>query len=299
MSTDHAIKLAGVSKTYPRFTLSDIALELDPGHIMGFIGPNGAGKSTTIRIIMGLIQADRGQVEVLGLTMPRGQVAAKWHIGFASEDMRLYGSRTLQWHIDFCRSIYADWDAAYEKTLLSRFNLRAEQKVKGLSHGERVKSGLLLVLARRPRLLVLDEPTTGLDPVARSEVLDELLDVLRDERRSVLFSSHNTNDIEQLSDEITFVDRGRIIESQDKESYLDKWRRIRVEVGNDYTFPELAGIVDIRRHGQLAAITTNAYDRVITSLLEQSGATVRNVENLTLEEIFVAEVKASRSGEHA
>ena len=299
MSTDHAIKLAGVSKSYPRFTLSDIDLELEPGHIMGFIGPNGAGKSTTIRIIMGLIRADRGRVEVLGQAMPRGQVAAKWHIGFASEDMRLYGSRTLQWHIDFCRSIYADWDEDYETSLIRRFNLRSEQKVKGLSHGERVKAGLLLVLARRPRLLVLDEPTTGLDPVARSEVLDELLDVLRDERRSVLFSSHNTNDIEQLSDEITFVDRGRIIESQDKESFLDKWRRIRVEVANGYSLPELAGTVGIRQNGQLAAITTNAYDQVMTSLLEQSGATVRIVENLTLEEIFVAEVKASRSGEHA
>ena len=133
------------------------------------------------------------------------------------------------------------------KSLLKRFGLRAEQKIKGLSHGQRVKATLLLVLARRPKLLVLDEPTTGLDPVARHEILRELTAVMTDEGRSILFSSHNTQDVEQISDRITFIDRGRIIDSMDKESYLDRWRRLRLEVPLGVTLPFLPGIIGVRQ----------------------------------------------------
>src|SRR5215472_8388319 len=162
-----AIEMRGVGKKYRYFSLDNIELKLPCGEIMGLIGPNGAGKSTTIRILLGLVHQDRGDVRVLGHPMPAGQVAAKWDIGFASEDMRLYESQTLGWHMRFMQSVYPGWDPAYAQLLLKRFGLRAEQKLKGVSHGQRVKSTLLLVLARRPKLLVLDEPTTGLDPVAR------------------------------------------------------------------------------------------------------------------------------------
>jgi ABC-2 type transport system ATP-binding protein len=115
--------------------------------------------------------------------------------------------------MDFVKSIYPGWDDRYATALLGRFYLRPEQKIKGLSRGEHVKA-LLLVLARRPRLLVLDEPTSGLDPVARHEVIAELMDVLQDEERSILFSSHKTLEVEQISDQITFIDRGRIVDSE-------------------------------------------------------------------------------------
>jgi ABC-2 type transport system ATP-binding protein len=189
--SDLAIELHGVGKHYPFFRLDRIDLQVPHGQIMGLIGPNGAGKSTTIRILMGLVQQDCGEVRVLGRRMPAEQIAAKWDIGFASEDMRLYEGMTLAWHMNFIRSIYPNWDAPYAQLLLKRFGLRAVQTIKGLSHGQRVKATLLLVLARRPRLLVLDEPTTGLDPVARHEILKELTAVMTDEGRSVLFSSHN------------------------------------------------------------------------------------------------------------
>src|SRR5688572_5867275 len=178
--TDFVVELKGVGKSYPFFTLDNIHLKVPEGQIMGLIGPNGAGKSTTIRILMGLVHQERGEVRVLGHRMPAEQVAAKWDIGFASEDMRLYDAMTLDWHMSFIRSIYPKWDAAYAQLLLKRFGLRPEQKIKGLSHGQRVKATLLLVLARRPRLLVLDEPTTGLDPVARHEILRELTSVMTD-----------------------------------------------------------------------------------------------------------------------
>jgi ABC-2 type transport system ATP-binding protein len=289
-----AIELSGVGKKYRFFSLDNIHLKVPEGQIMGLIGPNGAGKSTTIRILMGLVHQDSGEALVLGHPMPAEQVAAKWDIGFASEDMRLYESMTLGWHMNFIQSIYPNWDTAYAQLLLKRFGLRAEQKVKGLSHGQRVKATLLLVLARRPKLLVLDEPTTGLDPVARHEILRELTDVMADEGRSILFSSHNTQDVEQISDQITFIDRGRIIDSMDKEMYLDRWRRLRLEVPYGIKLPALPGIIDVRQDGRLAVATANAFVPDLANAYESSGAHVNAVENMTLEEIFVANVEHSR-----
>ncbi len=289
-----AFEMTGVGKTYSHFTLSDVDLSLPHGQIMGFIGPNGAGKSTTIRILMGLVHQDRGKVTVLGHEMPAEQIAAKQEIGFVSEDMRLYKQATLEWHMGFIASIYPKWDPRYAQQLLHRFGLRKEQKLDRFSHGERVKATLLLALARRPRLLILDEPTTGLDPVARHQLLRELSDVLLDESRTILFSSHNTQDVEQLADCITFIDNGRIIESRDKETFLDQWRRVRLEIAPDTVLPALPGIVDVRRSGHVVIATASKFEPGILHSFQQVGATVHGVEHMTLEEIFVANVEFNR-----
>ena len=291
---EFAVQMTGVGKDYRFFSLNDVRLEIPHGHIMGFIGPNGAGKSTTIRILMGLVHQDRGDVRLLGHPMPAEQAAAKRDVGFASEDMRLYGSATLDWHMRFIRSIYPSWDESYATTLLKRFDLRREQRMKGMSHGQQVKAGLLLVLARRPRLLILDEPTTGLDPVARHEVIRELMDVMHDDRRSVLFSSHNTKDVEQISDQITFIDRGRIIESRDKETFLDRWRRLRVELPGEVMVPAIPGVISVTQAGRLAVATTNAFSDSLPRAYEAAGIRVHAVETMTLEEIFVSNVHYNR-----
>jgi ABC-2 type transport system ATP-binding protein len=157
-----------------------------------------------------------------------------------------------------------------------------------------VKATLLLVLARCPRLLVLDEPTTGLDPVARHEILRELTGVMRDEGRSILFSSHQTQDVEQISDQITFIDRGRILDSMDKETYLDRWRRLRMEVRSGVQLPALPGIINIQQDGRLAIATANEFIPALANAYENTGARIQSVEHMTLEEIFVANVERSR-----
>ena len=291
---DLSVEFEGVSKKYPHFSLEDVHLELPAGSVMGFIGANGAGKSTTIRILMGLVHQDKGTVHVLGHPMPAEQVAAKLEIGFVSEDMRLYGPATLAWHMNFMRSIYPRWDQPYADTLARRFDLKPEQKIKGLSHGQRVKAALLLALARRPRLLVLDEPTTGLDPVARVEVLSELMAALADEERTILFSSHNTLDVEQISDQITFIDRGRIIDSDNKEAFLDRWRRLRLVVPPDGLVPSLPGVVQVGGSGRLPVLTTNRFEPAMVSACRELGVTVQAVDTMTLEEIFVANVHSRR-----
>ncbi len=292
--TDLAIDLRGVSKKYPYFLLDAINLQVPRGQVMGLIGPNGAGKSTAIRIIMGLVRQEGGEVRVLGRRMPEEQIAAKWDIGFSSEDLRLYETMTLEWHMRFIRSIYSTWDEGYAKVLLKRFGLRAEQKMKGMSHGQRVKAALLLVFARRPRLLVLDEPTTGLDPVARHEILREITGAMADEECSVLFSSHNTQDVEQISDRITFIDRGRVIDSCDKETYMERWRRLRLEVPAGIDLPALPGVIAVKQQGRIAIATANAFEPGLPHAYECTGARVERVESMTLEEIFVANVEYSR-----
>jgi ABC-2 type transport system ATP-binding protein len=292
--TDLAVQLWEVSKKYRHFSLDKVSLKVPQGQIMGLIGANGAGKSTTIRILMGLVHADSGETRVLGRWMPAEQVMAKWDIGFASEDMRLYESMTLGWHMDFIRSIFSTWDAAYAQLLLKRFGLRADQKIKGFSHGQRVKASLLLVLARKPKLLVLDEPTTGLDPVARHEILRELTGVMADEGRTILFSSHNTQDVEQISDQITFIDRGRVIDSMDKELYLDRWRRLRLEAPLGIEVPALPGVIHIEQQGRMAVATANAFAPSLANAYENTGARIQRIETMTLEEIFVANVEYSR-----
>jgi ABC-2 type transport system ATP-binding protein len=298
--TDLAVHLQHVGKSYPHFTLEDVDLELPTGSVTGFIGANGAGKSTTIRILMGLVHQDRGEVTVMGKPMPQAQAAAKRDIGYVSEDMRLYKAATLGWHMEFVRAIFpAAWDAAYAGELLKRFDLNPAHPVKGLSHGQRVKAALLLALARRPQLLVLDEPTTGLDPVARQEVLAALMEALADESRTVLFSSQNTLDVEQISDQISFIDQGRMVDSGDKETFLERWRRIRLDVPRGVPLPEMPGTVGgpaVPPGARLTAVTTSQFQPSTTAAYRAAGITVQAVEPMTLEEIFVASVLAKRGG---
>lgn len=290
-----AIALEGVRKQYDAFALHDIDLELPEGQVMGLVGINGAGKSTLLRMLMGLVRADGGKVEVLGQSMPHAQVAVKRDIGYASDDMRLYRGQTLRWHMDFVRSIYPGWDEAYAQDLLKRFDLRPQQALGGFSHGQRVKALLLLIFARHPRLLLLDEPTTGLDPVARGEVLDALADVLRDEARSILFSSHNTADIEQIADSITFLHGGRVVASRDKESFLDGWRRILCRGEGADALRRLPGAASVRDSTPLVEVKTGAFDAGTLPALQALGFAIESVEPMALEDIFVTTVRGGNN----
>ena len=290
-----AIALQGVYKHYDDFALHDIDLVLPAGQVMGLVGVNGAGKSTLLRLLMGLVRADGGTVEVLGQRLPQAQVAVKRDIGYASDDMRLYRGQTLRWHMDFIRGIYPGWDEDYAQDLLKRFDLKPQQRLGGFSHGQRVKALLLLIFARHPRLLLLDEPTTGLDPVARGEVLDALADVLRDEERSILFSSHNTADIEQIADSITFLHRGGIVASRDKESFLDGWRRILCRGEATDALRRLPGMALVRDSAPMVELKTGAFDATTLPALQALGLTVEAVETMALEDIFVTTVHGSRS----
>jgi len=287
-----AFTLSGIAKRYPHFALQDVSLQLPEGQVMGLVGVNGAGKTTLLRLLTGLAAPDAGEVTVLGHRLPDAQVAAKRDIGFASEDMRLYRGQTLQWHMSLMQRIFPGWDAGYADELLRRFDLRAGQKVGGFSHGQRVKALLLLCLARRPRLLLLDEPTTGLDPVARLEVLEALADVLRDEQRSVLFSSHNTHDVEQLADTISFLHDGRLVATDDKESFLERWRRVVCQGALPSELQNWPEIASARVSGSLVEFKTRTWDEQLPARLTALGLQVTRSDPMALEDIFVTAVRS-------
>jgi ABC-2 type transport system ATP-binding protein len=292
--TTAAASLRGIAKSYKHFRLNNIDLEIELGTVNGLIGPNGAGKSTIMRIMMGLVTPDQGTVSVLGQPISSREASAKQDIGYFSDDMRLYKSESIAFHMQFVRSLFPSWDEDYAQQLLDRFGLIAQQKVKGLSHGQRVKSLLLLILARRPRLLILDEPTNGLDPVAKQEVLSELMQIVNDETRTILYSSHNTQDVEQISDTITFIDRGRVIASNNRDEFLDRWRRFKLHAPQNWQAPAIDGLRPVSTFGNLLVMTLDRYQTGVEDRLQSSGATLECSEAMTLEEIFVAAVIRGR-----
>lgn len=205
------LRLTRVEKRYPCFTFGPIDLEIDPGVTLGLLGENGAGKSTLLRILLGLVRPDAGEVEVLGLPMPEREHEIKSGVAYVSEDMAPYGGKSIAWNLDLVRSLSAQWDQERATTLLRRFDLRPEQRTKGLSRGQTVRLLLLLALVRRPRLLLLDEPTSGLDPRMRHDLREELARVAREDGTTIVFSSHLTEDMAALANEIVILDGGRIV----------------------------------------------------------------------------------------
>ena len=296
LSSDQAISISNVCKSYKHFALQNISLELERGTVAGLIGPNGAGKTTTMRILMGLICPDQGSVRVLGQPISSSQAAPKGEIGYFTDDMRLYKPESIGWHMQFVKSLYPTWDSAYARVLLDRFGLLEQQLVRGLSHGQRVKALLLLILARRPKLLILDEPTDGLDPVAKQEVLTELMRVVEDPQRTILYSSHNTQDVEQISDSITFIDRGRVIASSQRDEFLEKWKRIKLHAADSWRVPDIQGLQLASTFRSLRTMTTSRYEDELPQILQTSGATIETIEPMTLEEIFVSTVMRGREG---
>ncbi|MDA1230252.1 MAG: ABC transporter ATP-binding protein [Planctomycetota bacterium] len=292
--TTAAASLRGIAKSYKHFRLNNLDLEIELGTVNGLIGPNAAGKSTIMRIMMGLVTPDHGTVSVLGQPISSREASAKQDIGYFSDDMRLYKSESIAFHMQFVRSLFPNWDEDYAQQLLDRFGLIARQKVKGLSHGQRVKSLLLLILARRPKLLILDEPTNGLDPVAKQEVLSELMQIVNDETRTILYSSHNTHDVEQISDTITFIDRGRVIASSNRDEFLDGWRRFKLQAPQNWQAPAIDGLRPESNFGNLRVMTLDRYQAEVEDRLQLSGATLEASEAMTLDEIFVAAVLRGR-----
>ncbi len=221
-----ALEIRGLTKDYGDFVLKDVSFSLPHGYIMGFIGQNGAGKSTTIKCIMNLVHPDRGSVRVFGLDALRNEEEAKQLVGYVGEEQPFYDEFTAAQTARFVARFYSQWDEGLFKGLCRKYGISLDKKVKSLSKGTRVKFALSLALAHRPKLLILDEPMSGLDPVARHEVLQELLDVIQDENRSVFFSTHIVDDLERVADYVGLIHRGTLLFSREKDEVLSNWKRI-------------------------------------------------------------------------
>lgn len=221
-----AAALRGIEKHYPDFTLGPLDLEVPAGSIVGLVGENGAGKTTALKILCGVTPADAGRAELLGGSPASPAVRAE--VGVVFEDAYFYESMTARQVGRSLAGIFARrWDAALYARLLARFGLKEGQKIKEYSRGMRMKLSLASALAHHPRLLVLDEATSGLDPVVRGEMLDLFLDFIQDEEHSILMSSHITSDLEQVADSIAYLHKGQLLFQENKDELLQSYGVLR------------------------------------------------------------------------
>ncbi|MCU6709969.1 ABC transporter ATP-binding protein [Paenibacillus sp. J5C_2022] len=221
-----ALDIQNLNKKYEYFQLKDVSFQLEQGYIMGFIGANGAGKTTTIKSILNLIRKDSGEIRILGKRMNEQEVELKQEIGYAFGGVDFYSRNRIKTLTNVIRPFYKNWDEATYSNYLRRFNLNENKKITDLSMGMRVKYNLALALSHGAKLLILDEPTSGLDPAARDDLLDILQELVQDGEISILFSTHITSDLEKCADYITFIDKGQIINSDEKEAFIDAYRLV-------------------------------------------------------------------------
>ncbi len=222
-----AIEIKDLRKEYKGFTLSDVTFAVPQGYIMGLIGPNGAGKTTVIKLIMNLIRRDAGEIQVFGLDNIRHEPEVKARIGFVYDVPRFPEDVRLKDISSAIARFYERWNGRLFDSMMDEFKLTPRTVFKKLSHGMKMKFSLALALAHDADLILMDEPTSGLDPVFRFELLNRLRGIIQDEKKTVLFSSHITSDLERVADYITFIHKGRIVFSSGKDDILDKWGVVR------------------------------------------------------------------------
>jgi ABC-2 type transport system ATP-binding protein len=221
-----AFSLIDLVKTYPGFSLGPLSIDVASGTVLGYVGPNASGKTTTFHCMTGLVRPKSGKVEIFGRAASPGSTAWKLDVGYVGDLHTFYEGWTGERNLAFRSRFYPNWSQARATDLAKRFALPLDRKAKTLSTGNRVKLSLVSALAHSPRLLLLDEPTAGLDPVVRREVLDTLFEVLEDGERSIFYATHILSDISRLADEIAFLRNGKIMQRSRKDDLLEKWRRI-------------------------------------------------------------------------
>ena len=220
---NNALELKDVSKQYDGFLLDHIDLALPYGCIMGLIGENGAGKSTAIKLILDVIRRDSGEIVILGQDNRNAPKSLKEDIGVVLDESCVPDNLNLGDIGRIMKNIYRKWDEDVFRTYAERFSLTGKKLIKDYSHGMRMKLGIAIALSHDPQLLIMDEATSGLDPIAREEILDVFLEFIQNENRSVLICSHITSDLEKICDYITCIHRGKIIFSEEKDALVEKY----------------------------------------------------------------------------
>ena len=220
--SNYAIEIKNLVKKFDSFTLGPIDLSIPKGTIVGYIGQNGAGKSTTIKLLLGLLKKDSGEIKILGYDNPNS-IELKDKLGVVFDELLVPEEMTLVDLEKFCSRVYSKWDREFFYQLKKKFNLSEKQTIKNYSRGMRMKLSMAVALSHNAEILILDEATSGLDPIVREEILDLLLDFMQEENHTILISSHILSDLEKVADYIAFINDGKVlfVETKDglKENY--------------------------------------------------------------------------------
>ena len=217
---EYAIEVRNLTKEYENFKLENVSFNVGKGIIMGFIGENGAGKSTTIKAILNLIKKDNGLITVLGKEINRNEKGIKNELGIVLNDGNFNEKLNVKAINKIMKNIYKRWDDDVFYKYIEKFNIDTSKKIEEFSKGMKMKHSIAIALSHKAKILILDEATSGLDPVARDEVLDILMEFIQNEENSILISSHITSDLEKIADYITFIHNGKIIFSENKDKLI-------------------------------------------------------------------------------
>jgi ABC-2 type transport system ATP-binding protein len=278
-----AFEIKNLVKKYPDFQLGPVDMILEPGTVLGYIGPNGSGKTTTMHCLTGLVKADKGEMNIFGRNNHPNKPAWKLDIGYVGDVHVFYERWSAAKNLKFLSQFYPNWSEELAEKLAARFKLPLKKKAKELSTGNRVKLSLVAALAHSPKLLLLDEPTAGLDPVVRAEVLDTLFEVLEDGERAIFYSTHILTDINRLADELAFLSDGKIIKRVAKDDLTDSWRRISFRL-QDRT--KISGVVEHQMEGTDQQIVSSNVVETLNHLKELGAENIQETR-MTIEEISV------------
>lgn len=293
----NVIEIQGVTRRFGlKVALNNVSLSVPTGTVMGLVGENGAGKTTLIKHILGLLRAETGSVRVLGRNPVDDPAGVLAQIGYLSEEDNLPGWMRVHELLRYAGAFYPTWDAAYAEGLRQEFGLDSNAVVKNLSKGQRARAGLTIALAYRPPLLVLDEPSSGLDPIVRRDILGAIIRTIADEGRTVLFSSHLLGEVERVSDQVAMIRAGRIVFCEPMDEIRETYSRVtlRFSIPRD-TPPLLAGALDWHGQGREWSSVCRGRSEQIEALAQLAGGDIVAMAPASLDEIFVA-CAAGKSG---
>lgn len=297
-SVNSAIELEGVTwRPAKSFALQDLSLKVPAGAIYGFLGPNGSGKTSTIRLFMGMMKPGSGEIRVLGMGVPSHMPAILARVGYVPERPHTYPALTVGEQMKVHSAFFNLWDDRWSKELMERLDLDPTRKIARLSKGESGKLLLLLALSQRPDLLVLDEPTDGLDPVVRRDVLAAVLDYVAETNATVFISSHLIHELERICDWVGVLDHGKLVAEVPMQAFKNGIKRIKV-VGAPKG-PVQAPFTIISREtangtGAVETWVVRGWEDPMRTFFAGEGMTLRDVVDLDLEEGFVELLRSSR-----
>jgi ABC-2 type transport system ATP-binding protein len=295
--TSHAVSINGLRKGYGlAFTLGPISLNIPRGAICGLVGPNGAGKTTLLNLLMGIGGADGGTASLLGHDVREDEVEVKRRVAYVSPDVSYRAWSTVGRAIDFVSGFYPDWNAERCELLQLHLGVHRSERIDALSFGARVKLGALLALSRDAELLLLDEPTAGLDPLARQQLFAELLAFMQNENRTIIISSHQLSDLERFADHVAVMQEGQVIAYGAIPDLLERYVQLDVQLPGGE--PPARALKIITRQNDRARLLIDRWSPQQQRSIEAMGVEVIGESAFTLEELFVALMKTGRTRWH-
>jgi ABC-2 type transport system ATP-binding protein len=267
------------------------SLVVPRGGVFGLIGANGAGKTTLIKHLLGMLKAEAGTVSVFGQDPVANPVGVLARIGYLSEDRDLPDWMRIGELMRYSQAFFPDWDDAYAEELRQAFDLDVNARIKTLSRGQRARAGLLAALAHRPQLLILDEPSSGLDPIVRRDILSAIIRTIAEEGRTVLFSSHLLDEVQRVADRVAIIHQGRIVLTASMDEIMDTHRRVTLRFSEPLAHPPaLVGSIACAGEGAEWTYLCKGQSSQLRSAAEAIGAKVVDDAALSLDEIFVSRV---------